>query len=343
MKPVNGVDSSPAPACQPTVKKKADWNYHPPLPIALSPVFDFSPSPGAALSWVANAWLKLTPPVYHLLNAIIVYLFLWPSITTMQVFEWRWALTILFINYAVVFILAVPLHLHFYVFAGQKMKQKFDVRAMEKSTRFTFNHQTIDNVFWSLISGVPVWSAWMIVYFYGAANGYAPVLNCFADGPIWFVLFFLVLRFWQSFHFYWIHRLLHVPWLFKKVHHLHHRNVNVGPWSGLSMHPVEHVLYYSSIVIHFVLPSHPLHVIFHLFALNLGAVFSHSGFHKLLVKDKPVIKAGSFHHQLHHRYFECNYGSEEIPLDRWFHSFHDGTSRATQLIRARKKSIFARK
>ncbi|NNE80882.1 MAG: sterol desaturase family protein, partial [Silicimonas sp.] len=41
--------------------------------------------------------------------------------------------------------------------------------------------------------------------------------------------------------------------------------------------------------------------------------------------------------------FECNYGSEEIPLDRWFGSFHDGTRAATERIRARKKRIFADK
>lgn len=322
---------------------RADWNYHPELPITMSPVFDIPPNPKATLSWFANTWFKFTTPVYHLLCAVIAYLFFWPSLTEMQVFEWRWALQILAINYSAVLILAVPMHLYLYVFSAQKMRLKFDVRPMEKSTRFTFGYQTWDNVFWSLVSGVPIWSAWMIIYFYVAANGKVPALNSIADGPIWFVLFFLVLRIWQSFHFYWIHRLIHLPWLFKKVHHLHHRNVNVGPWSGLSMHPVEHFLYYSAIVIHFVLPSHPLHVIFHLFALNLGALFTHSGFQKVLVKDKSVIKAGSFHHQLHHRYFECNYGSEEIPLDRWFHSFHDGTKRATKLIRARKKLIFARK
>jgi len=108
------------------------------------------------------------------------------------------------------------------------------------------------------------------------------------------------------------------------------------------MHPAEHLLYYSSILIHFVLPSHPVHVIFHLFALNLGAVLSHAGFDKLIIRDTEVAKAGSFFHQLHHRFFECNYGSEELPLDRWFGSFHDGTNDASKRIRARKRLIFSR-
>ena len=322
-------------------EKLSEWNYHPALPITLSPVFDIPPKPKAALNWFINTWLKITPPVNHMIFAIAAYIFFWPSMETIQTLEWSWPLQIFAINFVAVLLLASALHLYLYSIAGQEMRLKFDVRPMEKSARFTFGNQVWDNIFWSLVSGVPIWSLWMIVYFYVAANEWSPSIESFSTSPIWFILFFFVIRFWQSFHFYWIHRLIHYPWLFKNVHYLHHRNINVGPWSGISMHPIEHVLYYSSIIIHLVLPSHPIHVIFHMFALNLGAVLSHAGFDKLVIKDKEAAKAGSFFHQLHHRYFNCNYGSEEMPLDKWFGSFHDGTSKATKRIRERKKIISA--
>lgn len=79
-----------------------------------------------------------------------------------------------------------------------------------------------------------------------------------------YVVVFLV-RFWQSLHFYLIHRLIHVAWIFKRVHHLYRR------------------------------------------------------------------------------YFECNYGSEEIPIDRWFSSFHDEVNASNEHIRVRKKSLISRK
>ncbi len=309
----------------------------------MSPVFDLPPKPKAALGWLLGTWFKLTPPVSHIAFAIVAYIAFWPAMATMQAASLGWALQILAINAGAVLILAGGLHAYLYTFSGQQMRLKFDLRPMEVSRRFTFGNQVWDNMFWSLASGVPIWSAWMVLYFWVAANGSVPTMTSISTSPVWFIAFFFVIRFWQSFHFYWVHRFIHIPWLFRHVHHLHHRNINVGPWSGLAMHPVEHVLYYSGILIHFVLPSHPIHVIFHLFALNLGAVYSHSGFAKLLIGDKETIKAGSFHHQLHHRYFECNYGSEEIPLDRWFASFHDGTRDATQRIRARKKQLFAGK
>jgi hypothetical protein len=40
------------------------------------------------------------------------------------------------------------------------------------------------------------------------------------------------------------------------------QNDNPGPWSGLAMHPIEHVIYFSVVLIHFIVPSHPLHFFF---------------------------------------------------------------------------------
>ena len=37
------------------------------------------------------------------------------------------------------------------------------------------------------------------------------------------------------------HRLLHISALYRFVHSLHHRNIDIEPFSGLSMHPVEHL------------------------------------------------------------------------------------------------------
>ncbi|WP_298839419.1 sterol desaturase family protein [uncultured Roseobacter sp.] len=288
-----------------------------------------------------GTWFKMAPPVSHVLLALITVAFLLPAAPTMQKTDAGWMLQVAAINFGWSVLLGGALHLYLYVFAAQETRLKFDIRPMEKSSRFTFGNQVWDNIFWSLGSSVVLWTLWTILYFHAAANGWVPTLTGIGQSPVWFVLFFFVIRFWQSFHFYWIHRLIHMPLLFRHVHSLHHRNVNVGPWSGLAMHPVEGFLYFSGILIHFVLPSHPIHVIFHMFSLGLGALYSHSGFEKILFGNTADMKAGSFHHQLHHRYFECNYGSEEMPLDRWFGSFHDGTEAATRRIRARKKLIFA--
>jgi len=61
------------------------------------------------------------------------------------------------------------------------------------------------------------------------------------------VMFGLLLYAWGDFHFYWTHRLLHAsPWLYKHVHKEHHESFNPDPFSGLSMHPIESTIYFSS-------------------------------------------------------------------------------------------------
>jgi sterol desaturase/sphingolipid hydroxylase (fatty acid hydroxylase superfamily) len=74
----------------------------------------------------------------------------------------------------------------------------------------------------------------------------------------------------------------------------------------------------------------------------LTAATSHTGFEALLVKDKKRLALGTFHHQMHHRYFACNYGNLEVPLDKWFHTFHDGTSASHDAFLARRRRNMGR-
>ena len=48
-------------------------------------------------------------------------------------------------------------------------------------------------------------------------------------------------------------------------------------------------------------------------------------------------------HQLHHRYFDCNYGSYETPWDKVFNSFHDGTPEGDVHIRERRRNLLKSK
>jgi len=171
------------------------------------------------------------------------------------------------------------------------------------------------------------------------ANDFVPVITI-TSNPVWFVLWLILIPVWSAFHFYWVHRLLHVPFLYKRVHALHHRNVSIGPWSGLSMHPVEHFIYLTTLCIHWLVASHPIHLIFHVIYQGPGAAMTHAGYENLLLKDKRRLALGTFYHQLHHRYYECNYGNQEMPWDRWFGTFHDGSQNATKVTRARKKKMY---
>jgi hypothetical protein len=44
----------------------------------------------------------------------------------------------------------------------------------------------------------------------------------------------------REMHFYFAHRLIHTKFLYKYIHSVHHRNTDIEPFSGVSMHPLEH-------------------------------------------------------------------------------------------------------
>jgi len=293
--------------------------------------------PLAVLKWFVRGWLPVSENLIILGLAILSSVYLAPSIEQCREFALDWIALIYLRNLALMLLVAGGLHLYFYVFRRQGDERHYDARPMARNNRvFTFNDQVLDNMFWSCASGVTVWSAYEVLMMWALANGYAPALLWPADAG-WLILLILLVPIWETFYFYLIHRLIHWPPLYRSVHYLHHRNINVGPWSGLSMHPLEHLIYLGSVLLHFVVPASPLLIIYHLQYFTLSAATTHTGYQGVLIGGRIRLRLGTFHHQMHHRFFECNYGGLEIPWDRWMGSFHDGTAESQQQFLQRRK------
>ncbi len=313
------------------------WHHVPEVPIEVSPFFCWPPDPGRMARWVAARWLGIAENVIVLALAAICWIWLSPPLEVTATLAPGWIAAIWLRNMALMLLVAGGLHWFFYMRKGQGMALKYDPRElMQKGRQFSFGGQIRDNMFWSLTSGVGFWTGYEVLLLWAMGNGWAPVLSA-SQHPVWFVLLLLLTPVWISFHFYWVHRALHWGPLYRLAHGLHHRNVNVGPWSGLSMHPVEHLIFFSAVLIHFVIPAHPLHILFHLQHQALTAASSHTGYENLLIRDRRRLALGTFHHQMHHRYFEVNYGNLEMPWDKWFGSFHDGTPEAHSRLKDRRQ------
>ena len=314
------------------------WNHK--TPVVFSPLFDWPPRVKDCFLVLTKRWVTVSRNVLFLLMAASVYHFMHRDLAPMRSLSLSWIWPILLRNCLFMTVIAGGLHLYLFTFRAQGKRLKYDPREeLEKSGKFSFRNQVWDNVFWSLAGGAVTWTAYEVAYLWALANGKVPSFSL-SDQPLGFLAWLLVLPVLTSSHFYLIHRLLHWPPLYRSVHRLHHRNIHIGPWSGMSMHPVEHVIYVSSVLVHFVLPSHPVIVLVHLYSRCLGPAFSHSGFEKLLVKDTAVFDSADFHHQLHHRFFECNYGTVDAPWDRWFDSFHDGSDGSTARVREHRKRMY---
>lgn len=174
------------------------------------------------------------------------------------------------------------------------------------------------NFFWTT-SGVIIWTMYENILCFLWATGRLSYINDFTSfntlgGFLRFAGVLMSIPVWRSIHFYFAHRLLHYRPLYQQVHSLHHRNTDIEPFSGLCMHPVEHLYYYACI-----LPSLVLHVSPYAFLWNgvhllLSPAASHSGYEDHFQSD--------MFHYLHHRYFECNYaGSDAAFMDIFFGTF----------------------
>jgi len=317
--------------------KNKNWNWHPDLPIENSPLFTWPPERVNIARWFAHSWLQLSMTLIIFALSVFVWGVLQPPLEKLLNFELGWIAGIVLRNLTLVLVLAGGLHLYLHRAKRQGDEHKYMKREFAKNNRaFTLNDQVRDNMFWSLASGVPIWSAYEVLYMWAMANGYLPALPV-QTAWLWIAAMVFLTPLWLSLHFYWVHRLLHWQPLYKRVHSLHHRNVHIGPWSGLTMHPVEHLAYFSSILIHLIVPSNPIIMYFHMYLQALNPIASHSGYDDLRVNNKSVMSLGVFFHQLHHRYFVCNYGTADVPWDKWFGSFHNGSDEATTLMHARMK------
>ncbi|NBR48151.1 sterol desaturase family protein [bacterium] len=317
----NPVRESSATAPGETRNARGEWQ--PSCPAKYAPLIVWPPKPRELILWFVN-WPGFVWPINAglLVISVMTWLFLMPPLEKCSSFHWGWILQVYLVTLAWIWIVYGSFYLLMYMMRVDGTKGKYTNQWPDRpQKRFLFNNQVYDNVFWTAGVGGLMTTGYLVLGLWLFANHYIPYLS-WEEHPALFCLWIVVIPFWREFHFYWIHRFIHWKPLYKRIHSLHHKNVDVNPWSGMAMHPIEQFLYLSVCAIHFVIASHPFHFLFDLQHAALGPVSGHLGFEGPVVKGKVPI--GSYFHYLHHRYFECNYGESMLPLDRWFGTFRDG-------------------
>jgi Delta7-sterol 5-desaturase len=122
-------------------------------------------------------------------------------------------------------------------------------------------------------------------------------------------------------YFYWTHRAMHHPRLFKLFHRVHHLSTNPSPWAAFAFHPLEAVVEAGIlIIIPFILPIHPFAIALFLITMMIYNVYGHLGF-ELYPKGFSRSVFGkwintSVNHNQHHAHFKGNYGLYFLWWDR---------------------------
>ena len=307
-------------------ERDARGEWRPAAPIEIPPIVAWPPRPVAALKWLFGYRGYLWPTNALWLGlSLVTWFFLTPDLAVMCSCEPWWIALLLARNFALVLAWYGGLHLYLFVLKGQGEALKFSARPLAtRNGRFLLVDQVRDNMIRSLAGGVPAFTAYEAVSYWGFANGYLG-FHGFDASPVAWWTWFAVLMFFapviHAVHFYFTHRLLHWRPLYRSVHHVHHLNVEIGPWSGLAMHPVEQAIYFSTVVVSWLLAPHPLVALFQIQIAAFSPALGHSGYATLRVGRRFSIASANYFHYLHHRYFECNYGGPVMPFDKWFGTF----------------------
>ncbi|WP_093666585.1 sterol desaturase family protein [Sphingomonas gellani] len=167
---------------------------------------------------------------------------------------------------------------------------------------------------WSLAStaiyGVPAG----IVAWGWRAHGWTRIYDDIHAFPIWYlpvsVLLYLIAH---DTWFYWTHRWMHRPAMFRRAHAVHHASRPPTAWAAMAFHPIEAVT--GAVVIPllvFLIPIHIAALGLVLTIMTVMGVTNHMGWEVF----PRVLWAGRLgdwlitasHHQRHHERYGCNFG-----------------------------------
>ena len=261
-------------------------------------------------SWFGELFVRYLRLSTYLVVALLAYRFTWPFEAAAKGFAPRWIALVVGRNLFVEALLVGGWHWFVYERPSAFVpKVKFNPKDQYAPGTDGIANLRREQLYTTL--GFLMSSAYEVVVLRLWASGSAWLQPCYEDFwafPAWSIFHIIVVAYWRDFHFYFCHRLMH-PWRFKvlglgdpgaflyrHVHSLHHKSHNPGPWSGLSMHPVEHFLYCSCTLLNAFFSLHPLHFLFNKFHADISPIAGHDG------HDQPC--GGSVFHYIH-RKFAC--------------------------------------
>ncbi len=202
----------------------------------------------------------------------------------------------------------LPFFLVFWVF----LKPKFQNRRIQEKQRSTppIIRQEIKN---SIIT-ILIFAIIDVALYVAQLNGYTQIYDNVNDyGWGYFVFSILLMILLHDAWFFFTHRLMHHPKLFKYIHKIHHQSTDPSPFAAFSFHPLEAIVEAGAyIIFSFLFPVH-LFALFgwQFFQMTLN-VIGHLGY-EIYPKGFNTHwlfrwKTPSTHHNMHHSKFNGNYG-----------------------------------
>jgi Delta7-sterol 5-desaturase len=125
--------------------------------------------------------------------------------------------------------------------------------------------------------------------------------------------------------FYWMHRIIHHPKLFRHIHRVHHESFDPTPFTAYSFHPFEAILQalsgLSTVFVLVLLPWHPASLAVYAVGQIAFNIIGHLGYEIYPANWNRIPglrwKTPGLHHYLHHQMVKGNYALYFRWWDTW--------------------------
>ncbi|KAI6353541.1 hypothetical protein MCOR25_008945 [Pyricularia grisea] len=210
----------------------------------------------------------------------------------------------------------------YYIFATASYLFIFDKKQMEHP-KFLKNQIKLEMI--QANKAFPVMAIYTVPMILLEIRGYSKLYDSLDEAPAWWYnyLQFPLFLLFTDFCIYWIHRWLHVPFIYKRLHKPHHKWIMPTPFASHAFHPLDG--YAQSFPYHlfpFIFPLQKVAYIALFVFINIWTILIHDGEY---VANNPIIN-GAACHAVHHFAFNYNYGQYTTLWDRLGGSYREPDS-----------------
>jgi Delta7-sterol 5-desaturase len=170
------------------------------------------------------------------------------------------------------------------------------------------------------------------------AGGLTIYHSFWVRGPVYFALSLAAMVIAHDAYFYWTHRAMHHPRLFRWFHRTHHKSHAPTPWTAYAFDAPEAIVMVAFVPLWVaVVPMHQLAIYIFMTWQIARNVLGHAGVELSPVSGKPSCLFGwlntTTHHDLHHQNARFNYGLYFSWWDRLMGTEHpDYQARVAEIV-----------
>lgn len=187
------------------------------------------------------------------------------------------------------------------------------VFAHRKISRQWPKFRQMNREFWQSLRSILIYALVTVPIVYAAYSGWTRFYPRISDyGWLWWFASVGVMIILHDTYFYWTHRLMHHPKLYRHFHRTHHASMDPTPWAAYSFSPLE-ALVQAGIgpLVAFTIPAHPTaFATFMVWQISFN-VLGHCGY-EVYPQWFMRTPLGWFlnsptHHAMHHEKFRGNF------------------------------------